>query len=117
MQNALFQVDWGFPGDSDGKEFACNAGYSSSIPELGRSPGERMATNSSILAWRISWMKSMASCSLWGHKEFDTTEQLTLLLPFSGTKFCFFSSWLWNVSYHKKYFIFFTNLYLASLQP
>ena len=41
MQNALFQVDWGFPGDSDGKEFACNAGYSSSIPELGRCPGEK----------------------------------------------------------------------------
>ena len=51
---------------------------------------KRMATNSSILAWRISWMKSMASCSLWGRKEFDTTEQLTLLLPFSGVKFCFF---------------------------
>ena len=41
MQNTIFQVDWGFPGDSDGKEFACNAGYSSSIPGSGRSPGER----------------------------------------------------------------------------
>ena len=40
MQNAIFQVDLGFPGDSDDKEFACNAGYSSSIPGSGRSPGE-----------------------------------------------------------------------------
>ena len=30
----------GFPGDSDGKEFACNAGNRGSILGLGRSPGE-----------------------------------------------------------------------------
>ena len=28
-----------FPGDSDAKEFACNAGDLGSIPRLGRSPG------------------------------------------------------------------------------
>ena len=31
---------WGFLGGSDGKESACNAGDTGSIPELGRSPGE-----------------------------------------------------------------------------
>ena len=30
----------GFPGDSDGKESACNMGIPSLIPGLGRSPGE-----------------------------------------------------------------------------
>ena len=30
----------GFPGGSDGKECACNAGDPGSIPGLGRSPGE-----------------------------------------------------------------------------
>ena len=30
----------GFPGGSDGKELACNAGYLSSCPELRRAPGE-----------------------------------------------------------------------------
>ena len=30
----------GFPGGSDGKESACNAGDLASIPGLGRSPGE-----------------------------------------------------------------------------
>ena len=30
----------GFPGDSDGKESACNAGDLGSIAGLGRSPGE-----------------------------------------------------------------------------
>ena len=45
-----------------------------------------MATHSSILAWRIprteepGGPQSMAGYSLWGHKESDTTEQLTLAL-------------------------------------
>ena len=43
----------GFPGGSDGKESAHVAGDLGSIPGLGRSPEEGMATHSSILAWRI----------------------------------------------------------------
>ena len=35
-----FQNYVGFPGDSAGKESACNTGDPSSIPGLGRSPGE-----------------------------------------------------------------------------
>ena len=35
----LFLID-SFPGDSDGKESACNVGDLGSIPGLGRSPGE-----------------------------------------------------------------------------
>ena len=42
-----------FPGGSDGKEPACNAGDLNSIPGLERSLEEVMATHSSILAWRI----------------------------------------------------------------
>ena len=34
---------WGFPGRSDGKEFACNVGDLGSILVLGRSPGEGMS--------------------------------------------------------------------------
>ena len=30
----------GFPGGSDGEESACNAADMSSIPQMGRSPGE-----------------------------------------------------------------------------
>ena len=44
-----------FPDGSEGKVSACNAGDSGSIPGLGRSPGEGMATHSSILAWKIPW--------------------------------------------------------------
>ena len=32
--------NWGFPGGSDGKESACNAGDPGSIPGSGRSTGE-----------------------------------------------------------------------------
>ena len=47
----LTQLSQGFPGDSAGKESACNAGYLGPIPGLGRSPGE----GKGILAWRIPW--------------------------------------------------------------
>ena len=42
-----------FPGGSVVKNPPANAGDLGLIPELGRSPGEEMATHSSILAWRI----------------------------------------------------------------
>ena len=32
-------IFWGFPGSSDGKASACNAGDPGSIPGLGRFPG------------------------------------------------------------------------------
>ena len=37
-----------------------------------------MTTHSSILAWRISWTEEPGRYSPRGHKELDTTEQLTL---------------------------------------
>ena len=43
-----------FPGGSDGKESACNAGDPCLIPGLGISPG-RGAPHSSTLAWKIPW--------------------------------------------------------------
>ena len=43
----------GFPGGSDNKESACNAGDLGSVPGLGRSPEKKMATHSSILAWEM----------------------------------------------------------------
>ena len=45
----------GFPGGSDSKESARNAGDLGSIPGSGRSLKKGMATHSSILAWRILW--------------------------------------------------------------
>ena len=46
----------GFPGGSDGKESACNAGDRVQSLRWGEDPLEKeMATHSSILSWRIPW--------------------------------------------------------------
>ena len=65
-------VFMGFPGGSDGKESACNAGNLGSLPGVGRSPGGEHAALSNILAWRIPMDRG--AYSPWGHKELDTTE-------------------------------------------
>ena len=39
-----------------------------------------MATHSSILVWRIPWIKDLVGYSPWGHKESDLTEKLALSL-------------------------------------
>ena len=44
-----------FPGGSDGKASAYNAGDPGSIPGLEDPLQEGMATHSSMLAWRIPW--------------------------------------------------------------
>ena len=71
----------GFPGGSDGKESDCNAGNLSSIPGSGRSPGEGNGNplQHSCLENpmdRGTWR----AYGLWGLKESDTTERLTLSL-------------------------------------
>ena len=48
----LHFTDGNFPGGSEGKASAYNAGDIGSIPGSGRSPGEGNG-NSSILAWKI----------------------------------------------------------------
>ena len=64
-----------FPGGSDGKESACNAGDLGLIPGLGRSPGGGLGN---LLQYSClenpHEQRNLASCSLWGHKELDTTE-------------------------------------------
>ena len=40
---------------------------------------KEMATHSSILAWKIPWMKEIVGYSPRGRKESDTTEQLHFL--------------------------------------
>ena len=66
-----------FPGGSDSKESACNAGDLRSTPGLGRSSGEG---HDNPLQYSFlenpHGQRSLASYSPWGHKESDTTEQL-----------------------------------------
>ena len=68
----------GFPGGSDGKESAGNAGHLDSIPGLGRSPGEGHSSppQDSCLETHYG-QRSLVGYSPWGHKESDTTERLS----------------------------------------
>ena len=65
----------GFPGGSDGKESACNAGDLGSIPGLGRSPGGGHGNplHCSCLE-NLHGQRSLVGYSPWGHKESDMTE-------------------------------------------
>ena len=47
----------GFPGGSEGKASACNAGDMGSNPVSIRSPGEGNGNHSSTLAWKIPWLE------------------------------------------------------------
>ena len=68
----------GFPGGSDSKASACNAGDLGSILGLGRSPGEG---NGNPLQYSCmeNPMDRGTCYSSWGCKELDATELLHLL--------------------------------------
>ena len=71
--NILLPYTLGFPGGSDGKESACNAGDAGSTLGLEDPLEKEMATHPSILAWISNEQRRLAGCSTWGHKELDTT--------------------------------------------
>ena len=67
----------GFPGSSDGKEFACNEGNLGSVPGLGRSPvGGHGNPLHYFCLENPHGQRRQAGYSPWGHKEWDMTEWL-----------------------------------------
>ena len=64
----------GVPGGSDGKASAYNAGDTGSIPESGRSPGERRRWPPTpvFLSGKSHGQRSLIGFSPWGRKESDT---------------------------------------------
>ena len=70
-----------FPGGSDGRELACEAGYLGSIPGFGRSPGggHDNPLQYSCLENPHGQRSLVAGYSLWGRKESDMTERLSTL--------------------------------------
>ena len=75
----------GFPGGSDGKESACNAGDLGLIPGLGRFPG---GGHGSPLQYSClenpHGQRSLAGYSPWGGKELDTVEQLSTYVIYTS---------------------------------
>ena len=71
-------INEGFPGGSDGKESACNAGDLGSIPGLGRFPWRRAWQPTPLfLPGGSHGQRSLVGCSPWVRKESDMTEQLS----------------------------------------
>ena len=65
----------GFPGGSDGKESACNAGDMDSIPGLGRSLREGRG-----YPLQYSGLENSMDCIVHGVAELDMTERLSLFI-------------------------------------
>ena len=61
-------IRFDFPGGSDGKESAYNAGDPGSIPGSRRSWEKAMATHSVILAWEIPWTEEPGRLQSTGSK-------------------------------------------------
>ena len=86
----------GFPGGSDGKSSASNAGDPGSIPGLGRSPGRRKWQSiPGPLPRKFHGWRSLVGYSSWGHKELDyildsyQIYNLHIFLPFCSCLFYF----------------------------
>ena len=74
MQKRHGKNGYGLPWWLSSKESAGDSGETGSIPGLGRSLEEGMATHFSILAWRIPWMEKPGKLHPRGCKECDRTE-------------------------------------------
>ena len=79
-----FRQGRGFPGGAAGEEPTCQCGRRKRPrfdPWVGKIPWRRKwqptPVFTSIYAWRIPWTERLVGCSLWGHKELDTTEWLS----------------------------------------
>ena len=71
-----------FPGGSDGKESACNAGDAGLIPRSGRSPG------GGDLPREFHRQRGLAGYCPWGREELDTTERLACTRPLGSHCSC-----------------------------
>ena len=75
----------GFPGGSDGKDSACNAGDPGSISGWGRSPGEGNGYPLQFSSLEISMDRGAWQATVCGVADLDMTEQLMI-----STKYTFF---------------------------
>ena len=75
LKTSNCNIQWGFPGGSDGKESACNVGNLGSIPGLERSPGGGHGNPLQYACLENPHeQRSLAGYSPWDRKESDMTE-------------------------------------------
>ena len=81
--------NWGFPGGSDSKVSACNAGDVGSIPGSGRSPGEGNGNPLQYSCLKIPWMEEPGGYNPQACKKSDTTERLHIhITDITGASSC-----------------------------
>ena len=94
-------LTFGFPGGSDGKASACNAGDLGLIPgsdsRVGKIPWRRKWQSTlALLPGKSHGQRSLISYSPWGRKESDTTERLHFHREVTGTGFTLTSETIEN---------------------
>ena len=99
----------GFPGSSDGKESACNAGIPCSILGLGRSPGKGNGNPLQYFclenpADRGAWWAS----SPWGHRGSDMTESKSI---YDDSMFNIFGALRWFSKVATLFYISSSNIW------
>ena len=76
----IVEVEQGFPGGSDGRESACNAGDLCSVPGLERCPGGGHGNRLQYSCLENPHgQRNLAGYSPWCCKELDMTEQLSII--------------------------------------
>ena len=78
LKQPQWTINIGFPGDSDGKECACNAGDPGLIPRLGTMGS--CSNHSNILAWRIPWTEESGGLQCMEPQRVRHGEQLRVSL-------------------------------------
>ena len=79
-QDLSLGLSLSFPGGSDGKEPACNAGDPDLIPESGRSPGEANGYPLQYPCLENFMDRGVWQATIHGVAEWETTEGLSLSL-------------------------------------
>ena len=82
-----------FPGSSDGKESACNAGNAGSIPGSGRSPGEGHDYPLQYACLENPMDRGVWQATSMGLQESNTTKRLTLYRPTHKTSSAHLHKW------------------------
>ena len=93
MTERLFPAPQGFPGGSEGKESACNAGDLGLIPGLGRCPGEGKGCPLHYSCLENSMDRGAWWATVRGVEESDTTERLSPSLSCPASRSLFIYDW------------------------
>ena len=111
--NCLLERNLGFPNDSSGKEYTCNAGDIGDMglsPGLGRSPwGRKWQTTPIFLSEKSHGQRTLAGYCPKGLKELDMTKQKPRKKSMLNRGEGKLSSWILSSGYFLNGYVFLIN--------